>query len=183
MNRNRIIAGAVGAAAVISLAVPLVSQASTPPRQGVGVALLDIGAWGAPDYGRPDAYIGAQDDGLLADPIAPGASRAYTVEVQNAGQVTEKILVFTAKAAMPKGLWSPSMTGSDAATTWTHLSASTVTLAAGKSADVTVTVTVPAGSRAQTSYGVVWAENVPVQAKGSVTLASAAGVPEYISVG
>ena len=109
-----------------------VSHAATPV-QGIGVQLLDDGPPGVPDHGRPDVYIGAQDDGLLPAPIAAGTSQTWTVQVSNPGTITEQVSVYPAPASLRNGAWLPASAGADDASSWTGASPASLSLAPGAS--------------------------------------------------
>ena len=71
----------------------------------------------------------------------------------------------------------------DAASSWTTVTPAGAVLAPGGGYTATVTVTVPAAARAGSYYAVVWAGPRAQAAKpGSVTLATYAGIREYLTV-
>jgi hypothetical protein len=185
IKRPLIITSALLPALLLAAATASASAApasSAPARQGVGVQLLDTGAAGAPAYGRSDVYIGAQDDGLLPAPMKAGTARTYTVRISNPGGITEDIRIFPAAASMTASGYVPSNNGVNAASSWTGVSQSSVTLAPGGTALVAVTVRIPAAARAGTGYAIAWAAVVPPGGSGNVTLAVRAGIREYLTV-
>lgn len=160
-----------------------VALASSSARQGIGVQLMNTGSPGAPDYSRPDVYIGAQDDGLLPDPIRAGTSRTYTVKVVNTGNVPEQVKVFPAAASMTKSGYLASNNGVNKASSWTTATPGKVSLAASGTAYISVTVKVPAGTPSGTYYAVLWAAPVSPGGSGNLVVAILAGIREYITVG
>lgn len=155
---------------------------TTPVEQGVGVQLLDTGLEGPPDYGRPDVYIGTQNDGLLPDPITNGSSRTYTMQVSNTGNILETITVFPAAAYLsPDGGWYPTSDGVNDATAWISLSPQEVTLEPAGAGNVQVAVSVPTGTTPGTYYAVVWAGPQVPSGEG-INIAVQAGIRAYITV-
>jgi hypothetical protein len=163
------------------------------PVQGVGVQLTDTQLINFPTnhlspwQPEPDTYIGAKNQGAVADPIAAGTTRTYHLKVSNTGNIPETMAAFPAAAAMSaKGIFSwasVSPSAVDAASSWTTVTPAPASLAPGASYTATVTVTVPAGTPAGSYYAVVWAAPQAQAAKpGSITLAIYAGIREYITV-
>jgi hypothetical protein len=71
----------------------------------------------------------------------------------------------------------------DAASSWTTVTPAGAVLAPGASYTATVTVTVPAAAKAGSYYAVVWAgPQVQTAKPGSITLATYAGIREYLTV-
>ena len=180
MNKPLVITSALLPAVVLTASA--LTAFSAPARQGAGVQLLNAGAAGPPDYGRPDVYIGTQDDGLLPAPIEAGTSRAYTVRISNTGSIAEDIRIFPAAASMTASGYAPSSNGVNAASSWTGVGRGLVKLAPGGTADITVTVRIPAAAPAGTRYAVLWAAVVPPGGGGNVTLAVRTGLREYLTV-
>jgi hypothetical protein len=187
---------AVTAAAVAAAALSAASAApgsATTPVQGVGVQLTDtqliyfptnhLDPW----QPEPDTYIGTKDQGTIPDPITPGTSRTYHVRVTNTGNVRETMAAFPAAAKMSAaGDFSyPSVSPAsvDAASAWTTVTPAGAVLAPGGGYTATVTVAVPAATPAGSYYAVVWAGPRAQAAKpGSITLATYAGIREYLTV-
>jgi hypothetical protein len=187
---------AVTAAAVAAAALSAASAApgsATTPVQGVGVQLTDtqliyfptnhLDPW----QPEPDTYIGTKDQGTIPDPITPGTSRTYHVRVTNTGNVRETMAAFPAAAKMSAaGVFSyPSVSPAsvDAASAWTTVTPAGAVLAPGGGYTATVTVAVPAATPAGSYYAVVWAGPRAQAAKpGSITLATYAGIREYLTV-
>jgi len=186
-------AAAVTAAALSAGITAAPAFASVTPVQGVGVRLTDTQLINFPTnhlspwQPEPDIYIGTKDEGTKPDPIAPGTSRAYHVLVTNTGNIPETMAAFPAAAKMSAAgifSWSSvSPASTDAATSWTAVTPAGAVLAPGASYTATVTVTIPAGTRAGSSYAVFWAGPKAQGAKpGSITLAIYAGIREYLTV-
>lgn len=192
MKLSKTLAVAVPAAALCAgIAAP--AYASAAPVQGVGVRLTDTQLIYFPTnhlqpwQPEPDIYIGTKDQGTIPDPIAPGTSRAYHVLVTNTGNIPETMAAYPAAATMSAaGVFSyPSVspTSVDAASSWTKVTPSSAVLAPGASFTATVTVTVPAATRAGSYYAVLWAGPRAQAAKpGSIALATYAGIREYLTV-
>lgn len=186
------IAAAAVTAAVLSVGLAAPLSASATPVQGVGVRLTDTQLINFPANQRnpwqlePDVYIGTKDRGTTPDPIAPGTTRTYHVLVTNTGNAAETMAAFPAAATMSAtGVFSytsVSPASVDAASSWTTVTPSGAVLAPGASYTATVTVTVPAGTKAGSYYAVVWAGPRVQTAKHGVTLAIYAGVREYLTV-
>jgi hypothetical protein len=175
------------------IALPALAATTPAPVQGVGVQLTDTQLINFPTnhlspwQPEPDIYIGAKNQGAVADPIAAGTTRTYHLQVSNTGNIPETMAAFPAAAAMSaKGVFSwtsVSPTSTDAATSWTTVTPAPATLAPGASYTATVTVTVPAGTAAGSYYAVLWAGPQAQAVKaGSITLAIYAGIREYITV-
>ncbi len=191
VTATAVTAAALSAALSAASAAP--GSAATTPVQGVGVQLTDtqliyfptnhLDPW----QPEPDTYIGTKDQGTVPDPITPGTSRTYHVRVTNTGNVRETMAAFPAAAKMSAaGVFSyPSVSPAsvDAASSWTTVTPAGAVLAPGGGYTATVTVTVPAAARAGSYYAVVWAGPRAQAAKpGSITLATYAGIREYLTV-
>ena len=191
MKLSRILATATLAGA-LSAGIAAPALADPSPVQGVGVQLTDTALVNfptntrAPWQSEPDIYIGTTDQGKIADPFAPGTSRTYHVLVSDTGNVPETMGVYPAAATMSAtGAFSYSSTSSTSvndASSWTTVDTASAVLAPGASYTVTVTVTVPAGTRTGSYYAVVWAGPRVDSAKDGITLAIHAGVREYLTV-
>ena len=191
MRLSRIVAAATLSAALFA-GIAAVALADPSPVQGIGVQLTDTALVNfptntrAPWQSEPDIYIGTTDQGKIADPFAPGTSRTYHVLVSDTGNVPETMGVYSAAATMSAtGAFSYSSTSSTSvndASSWTTVDTASAVLAPGASYTVTVTVTVPAGTRTGSYYAVVWAGPRVDSAKDGITLAIHAGVREYLTV-
>jgi hypothetical protein len=194
---KKILAATVAAALAAALAATVTAtaapaRASAAPLQGVGVRLTDTTLVNFPTNLRspwqaePDTYIGTRYQGTIPDPIAAGTSRTYHVAVTDTGNVPERMAVYSAAAAMSAaGVFSyPGVSPSsvNAASSWTVVGSPGAALAPGASYTTTVTVTVPAGTPAGKYYAVLWAGPVAATAKTGITLATYAGIREYITV-
>ena len=153
----------------------LVSQVVVTPTAGAGAQLMNDGPAGAPDYGRPDTYIGTTDDGLLAAPFTPGSSRSYTVQFSNAGNVTETMTVANVTAG------ADSYGDAPVPASWISFTAPTASLAPGATESVPVTVTIPAGTRAGL-YGGTLMGSASAPGSGNIKLVTGAGIREYLTV-
>jgi hypothetical protein len=179
------------------------AQVSKAPRQSVGFGLIDTQLIHFPTnhsdpwQREPDIYIGTTDEGQVANPIAPHTTRIYHVRVTNTGNVTETMAVFSSGAYMSsKGVFRYIRVSKcvDNASSWTKVTPARAVLAPGKSYIATVRVTVPAHTRAQKTYAVLWAGPVvnavkhgkagkhgqPV--KPGIILAIYVGIREYLTV-
>jgi hypothetical protein len=158
-------------AAALSAASAAPGSAATSPGQGVGVQLTDtqliyfptnhLDPW----QPEPDTYIGTKDQGTVPETMAafPAAARMSAADV------------FSYPSVSPASV--------DAASSWTSVTPDSGVLAAGGSYTATVTVTIPAAARSGSYYAVVWAGPRAQAAKpGSVTLATYAGIREYLTV-
>jgi hypothetical protein len=183
----------VAAAAGLTAGLAATAVASTTPVQGVGVQLTDTQLINFPTnlldpwQPEPDVYIGTKDQGTLPDPIAPGTSRTYHLQVTNTGNVTETTAAFPAAATMSAaGVFSytsVSPASVNAASSWTTVTPASAVLAPGASYSATVTVTVPAATRAGSHYAVLWAgPRAKTVSAGHITLAIYAGIREYLTV-
>jgi hypothetical protein len=192
MKLSRILA-TTALAGALSAGIATPALAATTPVQGVSVQLTDTALVNfptnanAPWQSEPDIYIGTTDQGKIADPLAPGASRTYHVKISNTGNVTETMAVYPAAATMSAtgafSYTSTSATSVNAASSWTTVTPASAVLAPGASYTATVTVTVPAGTPAGSYYAVVWAGPQAQSAKpGTITLAINAGIREYLTV-
>src|ERR1700683_5400690 len=191
MKLSRILATATLAGALSAGIAAPAFAATTTPTQGVGVQLTDTALVNfptntrAPWQSEPDIYIGTTDQGKIADPFAPGTSRTYYVLVSDTGNVPKTMRVSSAAATMiAPGAFSYSSTSSASvndASSWTTVDTASAVLAHGASYTVTVTVTVPAGTRTGSYYAVVWAGPRVDSAKDGITLAIHAGVREYLT--
>ena len=173
------VTAAVTAAALLGSAAA--ASAAIAPAEGVGVQLLTAGPAGAPDYGRPDVYIGTQDDGLLPAPLAPGATATYQVTVTNTGTAPESLALRAAPATTSP--WLPQNTGTSAATAMiTTTSAAARTVAPGASYTATITVTIPARAKPGNYDAVLWAAMTQPLGHSQVQILTQAGIRALITV-
>ena len=193
MKLSKTVAATGVATVALSAGIAVPAFASTTPVQGVGAQLTDTQLINFPTnhlnpwQPEPDIYIGTKDQGTVPDPIEPGTSRTYHVLVTNTGNIPETMAAFPAAAAMSAaGVFSyPSVSPAsvDAASSWTTVAPAGAVLAPGASYTATVTVAVPAATRAGSYYAVVWAgPKAPAAKPGSITLAIYAGIREYLTV-
>ena len=193
MKLSKTLAATGVATVALSAGIAVPAFASTTPVQGVGAQLTDTQLINFPTnhlspwQPEPDTYIGTKDQGTIPDPIKPGTSRSYHVLVTNTGNIPETMAAFPAAATMSAaGVFSYSSvspTSVDAASSWTTVTPAGAVLAPGAGYTATVTVTVPAATRAGSYYAAVWAGiKAPAAKPGSITLAIYSGIREYLTV-
>ena len=155
------------------------ASASTPPLpqpSGVGVRLLDVPVATQQDP-RARSYI--------VDRVAPGTGIHRRIQVQNNSTAAQSVRIYMGAARIQEGSFvgdnDPAV---NELTTWTSLDRPQVELLPGKSADVLVTIDVPADASEAEQYAAIWAEVRNVPAKGTnVVQASRVGIRIYLSVG
>jgi hypothetical protein len=167
-------------ASALALAPAVSASAATPatpaPADGIGIRLLDIPV-ATQDDPRARSYV--------VDRVQPGETITRRVQVQNGTSSPQSVKVYAGGASIDGGTF----VGLDGATpneltTWTAIGQPTVQLAAGASADVPVTITVPADAAEGERYAAVWAEvAVPAKPGASIAAASRVGIRVYLSVG
>jgi hypothetical protein len=154
-------------------------SASTPPlpqSSGIGIRLLDVPAATQQDP-RARSYI--------VDRVAPGTGIQRRIQVQNNTTAAQSVRIYTGAARIQEGSFvgdnDPAV---NELTTWTSVDRPQVELLPGTSADVLVTIDVPADASEAEQYAAVWAEVRNVPAKGTnVVQASRVGIRVYLSVG
>ncbi|MHA7285925.1 hypothetical protein ACX80I_06585 [Arthrobacter sp. MDT3-44] len=152
------------------------TPASTAPAGAAfGIRLLDIPASTQNDP-RARTYI--------VDRLAPGSEISRRVRVENTTDTAATIHLYSGAARIDSGVFI----GEDSSvrnelSTWTTLAEPEVALEAGKSADVMVTIDVPAEAPEGEQYGAVWAEMRSTTQDGGVVQANRAGIRIYLSVG
>jgi hypothetical protein len=155
------------------------ASASTPPLpqpSGIGIRLLDVPAATQQDP-RARSYI--------VDRLAPGTGIQRRIQVQNNSTAPQSVRIYAGAARIREGSFvgdnDPAV---NELTTWTSVDRPQVELLPGKSADVLVTIDVPADASEAEQYAAVWAEVRNVPAKGTnVVQASRVGIRIYLSVG
>jgi hypothetical protein len=153
--------------------------ASTPPLpqpSGIGIRLLDVPAV-TQDDPRARSYI--------VDRLAPGTGIHRRIQVQNNSNAAQSVRIYTGAAQIQEGSFvgdnDPAV---NELTTWTSVDRPHVDLQPGESADVLVTIDVPADASEAEQYAAVWAEVRNAPAKGTnVVQASRVGMRIYLSVG
>lgn len=154
------------------------SAEGAPPGAGsLTISLLDIPADRADDP-RAQSYI--------VDNIPPGGSITRRVQVTNNTGAPGVFDVYTGPAAIEDGAFVPKPRGENSPLTgWVGLSAAELALDDGQSAEVTVTIDVPADAPEVEQYGAVWASTRPADTGDGQQLAqvSRVGVRLYVSVG
>jgi hypothetical protein len=169
----------VSPAAADSVATAHTSPASTPPvpqPSGIGIRLLDVPAATQEDP-RARAYI--------VDRLAPGTGIHRRVQVQNNSTAVQSVRIYSGAAQIQEGSF---VGGNDPAvnelTTWISLDRPQAVLQPGESADVMVTIEVPADASEAEQYAAVWAEIRSAPGNGTnVVQASRVGIRIYLSVG
>jgi len=173
---KRILAALATIAAAGILATGIASQASAGTT-GIGIQLLDGSA---------------PNTSWMQASIPQGSSKTWHVKITNAGTAAETVAAVPSSAL---GFYAggPAAQPAAALQSWiTQNPAGPATLAAGQSAVIAVTVTVPAnaplglvpgyapGSSASLAVNTFWGYAYP--AAGQIQLAAAAGVRMYITV-
>jgi hypothetical protein len=161
-------------AALGATAAPAI--AATAPAGSIGIRLLD-----APvaEVNDPRARL------YIVDHVAPGAVIERHVEVSNSTPSGLRVALYAAGATIESG----SFIGADGRTanalsSWTAVSPATPTIAAGGTANATVSIAVPANVPAGEQYAIVWAEvRTPAGTDGGVIEVNRVGVRIYLSVG
>jgi len=146
-----------------------------PAPGGIGIRLLDIPA-STKDDPRARTYI--------IDRLAPGSEIRRRIQVENNTGSAQSVRLYSGAAHIDGG----SFIGDDAGarndlTTWTTVAQPQIDLAPGVSAEVLVTIKVPADAAEGEQYGAVWAEVRSAADKGGVVQANRVGIRVYLSVG
>lgn len=152
--------------------------ASAPPHAaqaaGLGIRLLD-----APTDRRTDPRAQI----YIVDHLAPGATIRRRVQVSDntSGPLTASLYV--GGATIAGGTFSPAAKGTPSELAeWSTVAPASVSLAARKTANALVTITVPRTAAAGERYGVIWAELPPSKGSG-VQEVNRVGVRIYLSIG
>ncbi len=155
------------------------AEVSTPPvpeQSGIGLRLLDIPT-AAQDDPRAQSYV--------VDRLAPGTVIQRRIQVQNDSDSTQLVRIYPGAAHIEAG----SFIGEDdpavnELTTWTSVDQEQLEVAPGESADVTVTIDVPADAPEGEQYAAIWAEIRSTPNKNAnIIQASRVGIRMYLSVG
>ena len=143
---------------------------------GVGIRLLDVPV-ATQDDPRVQRYI--------VDNLPPGTTIERRVQVVNETSTSQSVSVYAGSAQIVSGTFvGDDGAGQNALTGWTSVSEPNVVVEAGGTADVVVTVAVPADAPEGEVYGAIWAEvRAPDQEGATVRTASRVGVRMYVSVG
>lgn len=148
---------------------------SATEDEGIGIRLLDIPVATQNDP-RARSYV--------VDNLPPGTTIERRVEVANNTTSPQSVMVYAGSARIDSGAF----VGDDGATaneltTWTTLSDSQLTLEAGATANVVMTVAVPADASSGERYAAVWAEvRIPSDEETPIVNASRVGIRMYVSV-
>jgi hypothetical protein len=152
------------------------SSPSTPGPGGIGIRLLDIPA-ATQDDPRARSYI--------VDNLPPGTTIHRRVQVENNTASLQTVQVYPGAARVENGAF----VGEDGAaknelTTWTSVDQPTLTLGPDASANVMVTIAVPANAPEGEQYAAIWAEvHSHADPTTKIVSASRAGIRVYLSVG
>ncbi|WP_309107266.1 hypothetical protein [Arthrobacter sp.] len=169
----------VPAGAAHALPETYLSSSSSPPSPqptGIGIRLLDVPAATKEDP-RARAYI--------VDRLEPGTGIQRRIRVENNSTAAQSVRIYSGAAQIQEGSF---VGGNDPAvnelTTWTSIDRPQVALPPGESADVMVTINVPADASEAEQYAVVWAEVRSAPGNGTnIAQASRVGIRIYVSVG
>jgi len=172
--------------AIALLALALVSNPSSAfassesdtsaPDIGVGIQLLSVSASLQSDP-RAQTYI--------VDNLAPGSTIERSVRVSNKSTTPQIVSVYSGAATVSEGAFHVGE-GRDTneLSGWAVPSLPEVPLEPGATADLTVTISVPADAAEGEQYAALWAEvKSEVDASTSVITANRAGIRMYVSVG
>ncbi|WP_458111733.1 DUF916 domain-containing protein [Arthrobacter sp. R1-13] len=151
------------------------SAATAPAKADLSIQLLDIPASTQNDP-RARTYI--------IDRLAPGGEIKRRIRVENNSAATQTVHLYSGAARIDGGVFVGEDSGvRNELSTWTTLADPEVDLGAGESAEVLVTIKVPANAPEGEQYGAVWAEMRSAPGKGGVVQASRVGIRIYLSVG
>jgi len=175
-------AASVAVAGGAIAALPAAALASSVPTVGVGVQLMDTSIVHFPTntldpyQSEPDGDIGTTYEGTIPDPMAPGTSRTYHVQLTNAGNVDENLSVVQETG----GYYN--FGGASVPSSWISLSSDGGSIAPGAKVDETVTVSIPDDATPGLYGGVVMGTATDPTASGQILNAVGAGIREYITV-
>jgi hypothetical protein len=159
-----------------TLVVPAISASAQTESGGVGIRLLE-----APTEREKDPR--AQRS--VVDHVKPGASFTRKFEVTNTTNGQRLISIYAAAADVVGGAFVPA----DGRTQnelsgWITIDTANADLAAGRSVQPKLTVSVPPTASAGERYAVVWAELPPAKPPaGGVAVVNRVGLRIYLSVG
>jgi hypothetical protein len=163
-----------GAATAATVTEPATATPAPSPA-GIGIRLLDIPA-STKDDPRARSYV--------IDRLAPGSEISRRVQVQNNTGSPQSVRLYSGAAHIDGG----SFIGDDAGagndlSTWTTVAKPQIDLASGASAEILVTIKVPADAAEGEQYGAIWAEVRSSANQGGVVQANRVGIRIYLSVG
>ncbi|WP_430335000.1 hypothetical protein [Rhodococcus sp. ACT016] len=159
----------VASIAAASTTVVHAAPVSTASGDGVGIRLLDPSGGSFPEQN------------YIIDHRQPGGTIQRRVQVTNSTAQNRTVDVYAGAASLRNGEFTVQDRGTaNRLTTWASVNRQSLPLAGGTSADVTVTITVPADAPAGTQYGVVWAQ--PVTDGSALATAPRVGVRAYVTV-
>lgn len=169
----------ISPAAADALATTHLASTSSPPvpqPRGIGIRLLDIPA-ATQDDPRARSYI--------VDRVAPGTGIQRRIQVQNNSTAGQSVRVYSGAAHIQEGSFvgenDPAV---NELTTWTSVDRPRVKLQPRESADVMVSIDIPADASESEQYAAVWAEVRSTPGNGTnIVQASRVGIRIYLSVG
>jgi hypothetical protein len=145
--------------------------------QGIGIRLLDASIT---RKGDPRAHL------YIDDFVPPGADLTRHVEVDNLTNHSTHVLMYADASSIDKAGWVVAQGRvNNELTSWMTVTPSTLDLAPGKSAVVTVKIAVPAKASSDERYATIIAEQ-PATSSGAgmhVAIATRVGVRVYLAVG
>jgi hypothetical protein len=162
--------------AMPSSAIASSDSDATASEIGVGVQLLNVSA---------DLQSDPRAQTYIIDNLPPGSTIERSVRVSNKSTTAQTVSVYSGAATVSEG----SFQVDDGATqnelsSWTVPSQSDVTLEPGASADLLVTIAVPADAAEGEQYAALWAEvKSNPDASNNVVTANRAGIRMYVSIG
>jgi hypothetical protein len=120
----------------------------------------------------------------VVDHLEPGARITRRIQVDNRTDDEATIQLYAAAASVEGGAFhfADGRTGNEL-TGWTTVSPPSVVIPAGRSAEATVTVTVPATVQGGERYAVIWAELPGAAGENGITVVNRVGIRMYLSVG
>lgn len=145
-------------------------------NEGIGIRLLDVPTATQNDP-RARSYI--------VDNLPPGTTIERRIQLANHSASPQSVTVYTGSARIESGAFIGDEGNTvNELSTWTAVSDSELILDAGATADVMVTVTVPADASSGERYAAIWAEvRAPSDENTTIVNASRVGIRMYVSVG
>jgi hypothetical protein len=154
---------------------------STSAALAAGSGSIGIRLVAAPGVTRTDSRARS----YIVNRVVPGTSLERRVEISNTTHSTAVVAVYAAAAGLHRGNFTfASGQSRNELSRWTRPNRSTLRLAPGTKAFVTVTISVPTDASAGERYAVIWAEvSTRTPTAGRITLVNRVGVRLYVSVG
>ena len=172
--------------ATLLIAVAWAASAGTASAVGASVATKAEQAPGTVGFRLTEAPAAAADDPrsmfYIVDDVAAGDTFTRSMELTNTSGETQDIEVYAGPASVEDGAWAVGEPGDqNELSSWVSVSRQRVTVPAGGSAPVRVTVAVPDDATAGERYGVIWAATSSERSDG-VTMVNRVGVRIYLAV-